>query len=177
MAKRKFKLSEKEANELLSAYQQAKDGPTRTRYQAVRLYGLGYPTRDVLDITGCSRPSLMEWCRAYRRHGPAGLVDGRQGGNRAKLTSDQIDELQERLHGYTPKELFGAEAASPTGEFWTVTDLQRAVQAWYGVSYQSRVSYTQLLARCGFSYQRPAKVFKSRRPSQVAEFEEMLEKN
>jgi hypothetical protein len=43
MAKRKFKLSEKEANELLSAYQQTKDGPTRTRYQAVRLYGLGYP--------------------------------------------------------------------------------------------------------------------------------------
>ena len=177
MAKRKFKLSEKEANELLSAYQQAKDGPTRTRYQAVRLYGLGYPTQEVLDITGCSRPSLMEWCRAYRRHRLAGLVDRRQGGNRAKLSSDQIDELRERLHGYTPKELFGAEAATATGEFWTVTDLQRALEAWYGVSYRSRVSYTQLLAGCGFSYQRPAKVFKSQRPSQVAEFEEMVEKN
>lgn len=42
MAKRKFKLTEQERNQLLQAYTLSKDAATRTRYQAVRLYGEGY---------------------------------------------------------------------------------------------------------------------------------------
>ena len=38
MAKRKFNLTELAENELKGAYQQCKDGQTKTRYQAVRLY-------------------------------------------------------------------------------------------------------------------------------------------
>ena len=174
--KRRFQLSDKQANELLGAYAQTKDGPTRTRCQAVRLYGLGYPTQEVLKITNCSRASLMEWCRAYRRHGVAGLEDKRRGGNNAKLTPAQVEGLSERLHRYTPRELFGVSAATGDGQFWSVPDLQRAIEEWYGVTYTSQSSYCRLFARCGFSYQRPAKVYKSRRENQVAEFEEMLEK-
>jgi hypothetical protein len=32
-------LTEKQENELIGAFANCKDGPTRTRYQAVRLYG------------------------------------------------------------------------------------------------------------------------------------------
>jgi transposase-like protein len=66
MAKRKFKLTEVERKELLKAYHVSKDASTRTRYQAVRLYGEGYAEKEIERITGCSRTSLMEWCRAYR---------------------------------------------------------------------------------------------------------------
>jgi transposase len=84
------------------AYATCKDGPTRTRFQAVRLYGLGYPVVQIMDITGCSRTSLMEWCTVYRRGGSTALLDKRLGGNRARLTSAQIQDLQGRLHTYTP---------------------------------------------------------------------------
>ena len=177
MARRRFQLTEEQVQGLVNAYDSCKDGRTRTRYQAVRLYGIGYPVEEVMDITGCSRTSLMEWCRAYRAGGVEALVDRRAGGNRAKLRSAQLEDLRTRLHTYTPISLFGPTAATVDGQFWTVPDLQQAIQQWYGVIYQSRSSYYRLFDLCEFSYQRPARVYKSRSAAQVAEFEEQLEKN
>jgi transposase-like protein len=66
MRTRAFRLTEEQANELQAAYSQCHDADTKTRYQAVRLYGLGYPVAQIKDICACSTTSLMEWCRAYR---------------------------------------------------------------------------------------------------------------
>jgi transposase len=177
MAKRKFKLTDEERKGLLKAYRASKDAGTRTRYQAVRLYGEGYAEKEIERITGCSRTSLMEWCRAYRADQSQGLVDHRTGGNSAKLSKLQIEELQQKLHQYTPKELFGANASTVDGQFWTVEDLIQVVQEQDGVKYKSRTSYTSLLRLCGFSYQKSEKIFKSRSQTKVAGFEEQLEKN
>lgn len=177
MAKRTFKLTEIERKELLKAYQVSKDAATRTRYQAVRLYGEGYAEKDIEQITGCSRTSLMEWCRAYRADPSQGLVDHRSGGNSAKLSKLQIEELQQKLHQYTPKELFGINASTADGQFWTVEDLMQVVRIQYAIEYKSRTSYISLLNLCGFSYQKTEKIFKSRSQTKVADFEEQLEKN
>jgi transposase len=176
MATRRFQLTEEQVKELANAYTNCKDGPTRTRYQAVRLYGTGYPVKEAIEITGCSRSSLMGWCRTYQTDRAVSLVDKRRGGNRAKLKPTQVEELGRRLRQYAPAQLFGATAATADGQFWTVEDLQRAIQEWYGVCYQSRSSYHRLFDLCDFSYQRPAKVYKSRSEAKIAEFEEQLEK-
>lgn len=177
MARRKFQLTERQVQELSHAQAQCRDGPTRSRMLAVRLYGTDYPAKEVRDIVGCSQSSLMGWCRKYRQQGVAGLEDHRRGGNRAKLTAAEIENLQVRLHEYTPRDLFGPQANTLDGAFWTVEDLERAIQRWYGVVYESRTTYRHLFALCGFSYQRPARVFKSRREKDVAAFEELVEKN
>ena len=177
MAKRKFTFKEAEQKALLQAYRTCKDAATRTRYQAVRLYGEGYPVDEIMQITGCSRTSLMEWCRAYREDPSQGLVDKRAGGNRAKLSKLQIEELQQMLHQYTPKERLGPRASTADGQFWSVEDLALIVREKYGVEYQSRTSYSHLLHLCGFSYQKTEKVFKSHSETKVADFEEQLEKN
>ena len=127
MAKRKFELSEQERKELTQAYRQCKDANTRTRYQAVRLYGEGYPEKEIEEITGCSRASLMEWCRAYRQDASQGLVDKRVGGNSAKLSKLQIEELQQLLHQYTPKERLGTKASILDGQYWNLEDLAELV--------------------------------------------------
>ncbi len=172
MATRQFQLSDEQAAELHSAFLQEKHGPRRTRYQAVRLYGSGYRLDGVIDITGCARTSLFDWCRAYRRDGLSGLVDKRAGGNSRKLTLEQIDELGTKLHRYSPKDLFGKEASL----YWSVDWLRRALERWYGVVYKQNASYHGLFKRCRFSYQRPAKVYKSRREEDVLDFEQRLEK-
>ncbi len=177
MAIRKFSLTDAQTAELRRAYDRTKDGPTRTRYQAVRLYGTGYPVAQIAEITGCSRTRLMDWCRLFRIHGVRGLGDGRVGGNRAKLTSDQRETVRANLHQYTPRQLFGPDTATPDGQFWTVPDLTRAVQDWFGVTWRSPASYLALLADCGFSYQRAQKVYKSRSERDILAFEEQLEKN
>lgn len=170
-------MSESQIGELTRAYAQHKDGPTRARFQAVRLYGLGYPVAQIKDITGCSASRLLEWCAAFCKEGSAALLDQRRGGNRAKLSPAQLADLKDRLRVYTPADLFGAAAATADGQFWSVPDLERALAQWYGVRYQRASSYRRCLAQAGFSYQRPAQVYKSRKESQTLEFEAQLEKN
>ena len=119
----------------------------------------------------------MDWCRRYGQHGVPGLVDGRVGGTRAKLTPHQRETVRTNLHQDTPRQLFGPQTATPDGQFWTVPDLTRAVQDWFGVTWSSPSSYLALLADCGFSYQRAQKVYTSRSERDVLAFEDQLEQN
>jgi transposase len=177
MARARFQLTSQAAAALQAAEFAEKDGPTRARIQSVRLYGLGFPVPTIQTATGISRSRLLECCRAYRQHGIAALSDHRQGGNNYKLSPAQVAEVKRKLHQYTPRSLFGPDAATPSGQFWTLADLKRAVEQWCGVIYDSPTSYRSLFARCGFSYQRPDQVFKSRREADVLEWEARAEKN
>lgn len=177
MAKRQFKLTEGQANELKGAYSQCHHAQTKIRYQAVRLYGQGYSVLEIQEISGCSRPSLMEWCRDYGQGGVAALVDKRQGGNRAQLTPVEIERLQQQLQSYTPRQLLGQGEHYGEGQFWTVPDLATLLKRDYGVSYKSRTSYRTWFDRCDFSRQRPGGQYRSRNELQVVEFEQQLEKN
>jgi transposase len=176
MRTRAFRLTEEQANELQAAYSQCHDADTKTRYQAVRLYGLGYPVAQIKDICACSTTSLMEWCRAYREQDLSALVDHRIGGNHARLKPLQIEAISNQLHTYTPAQLLGRDACSEEGQFWTPSDLAKLLKRDYEVTFKSPTSYRTLLHRCDFSYQRPAKQYKSHSDLKVMQFEEALEK-
>jgi transposase len=108
----------------------------------------------------------------------SGFVDNRQGGNNTYLTAEKIQDLAEKLNQYRPVDLLGLEkVATAEGLHWSVPDLRQAVKQWYGVEYKTAASYHRLFRLCDFSYQRTAKVFRSRSEMKVAEFEEMVEKN
>jgi len=178
VTKRQFKLNETETCELQVAYATCDNGPTRTRLQAVRLYGRGYGTQEIEDITGVERRVLLRWCARYRLHGVMGLYDQRQGGNHRVLTEEQIADIRAKLQQYRPVDVLGASGvATADGQHWTVADLKQALAQWQGVTYQSDTSYRTLLKRCGFSYQRAGKQFRSRSEARLAAFEEGLEKN
>lgn len=177
MRKPTFELSPQPINELQGAYQGCDDAVTKIRYQAVRLYGQGYPTAEVLTITGCSRTRLLKWCRRYRQYGIAGLVDQRNGGNSAKLGASEYEQLRCQLHQYKPNQLLAQGAYPGNGEFWTVKDLAQLLARDYAVLYQSPNAYRTVLKRCGLSCQRPALQYQSRRESKVMLFEEAREKN
>jgi transposase len=99
-------------------------------------------------------------------------VDQRQGGNRALLNDTQLEDVRRRLHQYRPVDVLGLNGvATASGQHWTVPDLKQALQQWQGVVYQSDSSYRKLFERCSFSYQRTAKVFRSRSAEEVAEFQ------
>lgn len=177
MRKRKFHLTGEQINELQGAYQQCAEGALKIRYQAVRLYGSDYAAEEVIKITGCSQRRLLAWCRNYREYGVAGLIDRRAGGNSAKLRADEVEAVQNKVHQYRPNQLFGADAYRGNGEFWGVRELALLLERDYGVVYQSKTSYRNLLERCGLSRQRPAAQYKSRNEAKVMAFEEGLEKN
>ena len=94
------------------------------------------------------------------------------------LSDEQLEDICQKLHQYRPIDVLGAaDVATAGGRHWTVPDLKQALQQWYGVVYKSISSYRILFKRCGFSYQRTARVFRSKSAIQVADFEEQLEKN
>ena len=177
MPRKRFEVTEQEEHALQQAYRQTKDAATRTRYQAVMLYSQSYPVAEICQVTACHRNSLMEWCRKYRQQGVVGLQDHRGGPRRSKLKVEQIEEVRQKLEMYSPHDLFGPDTHTASGQHWTVEDMARAVQSWYEIVWESRSSYHRLLARCGFTYQRSEKVYKSRREAAVMDFEADVEKN
>lgn len=176
MRQRTFHLEEASANALNAAYLHCTDPNTKTRYQAVRLYGQGYSTVQVQDICGCSRSSLMNWTRDYQEHGLTALVDARRGGNRARLSGEQLEALQTQLHRYTPAQLLSKDKCQGDGQFWSVPDVAALLARDYQVVYQSLTSLRTLLRTCEMSYQRTEKQYKSHNATKLMEFEEQLEK-
>ena len=177
MRNRQFKLSVEASNELRGDYHNCSNSLAKIRFQAVRLYGEGWSTQAIESICGCSRASLMEWCRAYRCEGVTGLLDHRNGGNHTKLQPAQLEEIKLLLERYTPAQLLGQEQCVGGGEFWTVPDLMQIVKVRTGVVYQSATSYRKLFHTCDFSLQTPGHYYKSRSAQAVMTFEEELEKN
>lgn len=174
---RKHLLAPAEDQELLLAFTQCDDGEMRTKIQAVRLYGNDVPVADITSLTGLPRRTICRWHRRYLKQGVAGFEDKRAGGNHYYLSPEQIQDLSKKLNQYRPVDLFGRDnAATADGLHWCVPDLKRAVQQWYGVTYKTDASYRQLFHKCGYSYQRTAKVFRSRSELKVAEFEAAVEK-
>lgn len=176
--KRKQLLTPEEDQHLLLAFTNCKDGAMRTKIQAVRLYGNNMSVTEISNLTGLPRRTINRWYGRYQQQGLSGFVDNRRGGNRRYLTPEQIEDATLKLRQYRPVDLFGAEdVATADGNHWRVADLRQAVKQWYGVEFKTDVSYRQLFQKCGYSYQRTAKVFRSRSEAKVADFEEQVEKN
>ena len=103
----------------------------------------------------------------YRQQGLAGL----------KLQWQGENALKQRVHQYQPDQVLSAEVRVSQGQFWTVSDLQIEVKAWYEVEYRTFDSYRSLLYERGLSYQRTERVYRSQPDAQtVAGFEAELEK-
>jgi len=177
MAKRQFHLTEEQMKEVKRYESSNKRVDVGKRLQGIRLYGTGRAIGDILDIVGCSETSLRDWATLYKRKGIDGLLDHHDvsAQNARKLTQEQEEDLKARLQQYEPRQVMPEWRGS--GQFWTVEDVQIVIEMWYGVSYKESKSYRNLLHRCGFSYQRTERVYKSRPSVQdVADFEAELEK-
>jgi transposase len=177
MAKRQFQLTTEERQAIEQAERQTRDAYELRRLQAVRLYGSGVPTGEITRFSGVSDRRVREWAQKYRAEGVGGLQSHWQGENALKLSRDQRTDLKQRLQQYRPDEVIATDTRISRGQFWTVSDLQIVVKAWYAVEYRTADSYRTLLHECGLSYQHTEKVYRSQPDAQtVADFEANLEK-
>lgn len=177
MAKRQFQLSEHELEQFVQAEANTRDAHELKRLQAVRLYGSGTERRTIERLVGCTERSIRKWAQKYQQVGLEGLQSHWQGANALKLSREQRADLKQRLHAYRPNQVIAPDIRISRGAFWTVSDLQIVVKAWYDVEYRTTDSYRTLLHESGLSVQRTEKVYRSRPDVQtVADFEAELEK-
>ena len=177
MAKRKFTLTEEEQRAFEQAELQTRDAYELRRLQAVRLYGSGVATNEIVKLVNSGGRLIREWTQRYQEGGLARLKSGWQGQNAMKLKPEQRVDLKARLEMYRPDQVIAPEIRISRGQFWTVSDMQIVVKEWYGVSYRAQASYRSLLHECRMSYQRTEKVYRSRPDDlTVANFEAEVEK-
>jgi putative transposase len=177
MGKRQFQLTDEEKQAFEQAERRTRDTYELRRLQAVRLYGSGIPAPEIRQVVQCSDRRIREWAQKYQQQGLEGLKSQWQGENALKLSREQRADLKQRLEQYRPDQVIVPDVRISRGQFWTVSDLQIVVQAWYAVEYRTVDSYRTLLHECGLSYQRTEKVYRSQPDAQtVADFEAELEK-
>ena len=177
MAKRQFQLTDEEGQAIEQAEQQTRDAYELRRLQAVRLYGSGVGTREIGQLVRCSDRRIREWAQKYQQAGVEGLKSHWQGENALKLSRAQRMDLKQRVQIYRPDQVIASDIRISRGQFWTVSDLQIVVKAWYAVEYRALDSYRTLLHECGLSYQHTEKVYRSQPDAQtVADFEAELGK-
>lgn len=128
-------------------------------------------------VTGCARSRLLEWCEQYQTAGLSGLREHRGGRRRAKLRLAQRAELEQQWRQDSPRAVLGKQTHTSSGQAWTVEDLAVALERWDGGRGASRSSYLPICAACHFTYQRTAKVDKSRRAAAVAAVEAPVDKS
>src|SRR5512134_620262 len=133
MAKRICHLSEQEVSAFRRRERASHDAAEVRRLQAVRLYGSRKPVSEIADVTGCVESSLRRWVGRYQQQGLDGLKGQYEGSshNPSKLTAAQRVEIQERLHRYRPDQVLSPAVRVSHGQFWTVSDLHLALEAWY----------------------------------------------
>ena len=142
------------------------------------IIGAGMASGRLIEtLVGCDERSIRKWAQKYQQAGLEGLKSPWQGDNALKLSRDQRADLKQRVQQYRPDQVIAPAVRISRGQFWTVSDLQIVVKAWYEVAYRTTDSYRTLLHECGLSYQHTEKVYRSR-PSvpTVADFEAELEK-
>jgi len=75
-----------------------------------------------------------EWSQRYGEAGVGGLKSQWRGENALKMSREQGGDLKRRLNENRPDQVLPPDLRISRGAFWTISDLEIAVERWYGVS-------------------------------------------
>ena len=117
------------------------------RQRAVVLVQQGLSLNAAARRLGCAPSSVMRWMNAHRRHGQDGLKVRLAPGRPRRLTGRQEARLLRHL-------LRGAAAHGYDTDLWTTQRIAEVIERQFGVRYH-RDHVGRLLARCGWSVQKP----------------------
>jgi putative transposase len=131
------------------------------RALSVKLREGGMTTEEVSEVLQVTPRAVRAWSKHYEQEGAEGLRV-RYRGSESYLSVEQRQEIEDWL---------GAQ------ETITVEEVRDAIEARYGIVYQSKQSYYDLLAASGLSYHRTEKGNPKRNAAQVLERREEIKKN
>jgi len=131
----------------------------RRRLKAARLLQRGLRPAEVARRLGVHRQSAGRWQQRLEQEGLAGLKKAGRAGRRARLTAEQLLQLEEEL-------VRGPQAWGYTTELWTTQRVADVIQRRFGVRYH-RDHVGRVLAQMEWSCQRPAGRAKERNEARI----------
>ena len=130
------------------------------RALSVKMVEVGWSPATVSELLNVSEPSISQWKVRYEAAGAAGLLLGYQG-SAGYLTAAQREAVVRWLGGQ---------------ETLSVAGLRDDLETTYGVVYQSKQSYDDLLSAGGMSYHKSEKQNPKHDEAQVQTRREELKK-
>jgi putative transposase len=131
------------------------------RAVSVKLGERGMATEAVGEVLQVTPRAVRKWRRRYEQEGIEGL-QVRNRGSEGYLSVAQRQEIEDGL---------GAQ------ETLTLEEVRDEIEARYGIVYQSKQSYYDVLDASGLSYHRTEKGTPKRNEAQVLERREEIKKN
>ena len=114
------------------------------RLLAIALVMDGYSRTDAATVAGMDRQSLRDWVHRFNAEGPAGLVDKLRSGRPARLSEDQLTDLEATVAAGPDVETDGVVR-------WRCVDLQRVIATKYNIVLFER-SVGRILNDRGFRH-------------------------
>jgi putative transposase len=148
-------------NSLAQLIEETRDVRELKRALGVKLGEGGMVTDAIGEVLQVSLRSVRKWRRRYEREGVEGL-QVRYRGSESYLRVEHRQEIEDWL---------GAQ------ETITLEEVRDEIEARYGIAYQSKQSYYDLLDASGLSYHRTEKSNPKRDEAQVVERREEIKKN
>jgi len=146
---------------LAQMIEETKDARELKRALSVKMGLGGRATVDIGELLHVTPRYVRKWRGRYEREGVGALRVGYRG-SESYLSVEQRRELEDWL---------GAQ------ETVTVEEVRDYIEAHYGVVYQSKQSYYEVLEASGLSYHRTEKGNPKRNEAQVLERREEIKKN
>ena len=131
--------TEMSARELRAAAARAKDAKAARRMLAIALVLEGVNRKTAAESCGMDRQTLRDWVHRYNAAGLEGLSDRRSAGPTPRLSPDQKAELARMVRE-------GPDPATDGVVRWRRVDLQRKIEARFGIKMHERTVGKQLAA-------------------------------
>lgn len=119
---------------------------------AVKMAYKGYLYENIGDILGVSPGYVSQWKKAYQEQGVAGLML-KYKGSKSLLTPDERTAVLLWIQSQ---------------ESWSVDQLKTYLETTYGVVFQSRQSYYELLAAARITWKKAQRANPAHDPAAVA---------
>lgn len=134
------------------------------RLAAFQLFNQGIGATEISRRLDYPISSVERWVRRFRQEGEEAIRERPRSGRPNYLSATQRDELVQLL-------LAGAVAAGFDTDLWTLPRIREVILQQFGVAYH--VDYLgRLMARLGFSSQKPQRQSRGRNGQAVADFRE-----
>lgn len=148
-------------DKLAKLIEETRDVRELKRALCVKLREGGMATAAVGELLHLPPRTVRAWYQRYEREGVEGLRLHYRG-SESYLSVEQRQAIEDWLG---------------TQETITVEEVRNEIEARYGISYQSKQSYYDLLEASGLSYHRTEKGNPKRNEAQVLERREEIKKN
>lgn len=126
----------------------------RRRMRAIRLFEQGETQAAVARRLDVSRTTAMRWAQAWEEEGREGLRAAGRAGRKPRLSSDQLDAVEQAL-------LQGPLALGYATELWTLPRVAELIHRLTGVRYHPGHVW-RLMRQLGWSLQKPTTRAKER---------------